>query len=142
MTKQEILKEIEKSLGYCNDDSDYIIEFSTERLNSKSISKKKFVITAEKSIEPKQLKLPVSITMEELNKVLEKCAEEKAKQLENQLPFYHPYHWPYFIPNNPLQTPWYWDKVICSEKGENRINYGENESDEKIFGSVKGFTYP
>lgn len=146
MTKQEILKEIEESLNYCTDDSDYIIKFSKERVKSKLITKKKFILAEDKS--DKNLKF----STDDLNKALKIFAEKQAENIENQrknLPYYpQQYPWPYFIPNNPMQTPWYWDKVICSGtdqaisiSGDSLLSKVISDSDADT-GFVKGYNYP
>ena len=119
MTKQEILKEIESILdNFETQESECLIAFSLERLSSKSKIKKKYSLNRKNQLQS----IADQLAMLKLNEALEKYAEEKA----NRKPYVQP--WPYFIPNNPMQTPWYWDKVICSGSGQaisiNQYSFG------------------
>ena len=123
MTKQEILKEIESILdSFETQESECLVTFSLEKLSSKSKIKKKYSLNRKNQLDS----LADRLTMLKLNEALEKCAEEKA----NRKPYIQP--WPYFIPNNPMQTPWYWDKVICSGSGTAISISGDSLSAEVI----------
>lgn len=143
MTKQEILKEIESILdSFETQESEYLITFSLEKLSSKSKIKKKYSLNRKNQLQS----IADQLSMLKLNEALEKCADQKARQLENQRPYPQP--WPYFIPNNPMQTPWYWDKVICSGTGQALSITGDPSSSQVISdsdtgtGFVKGYNYP
>lgn len=140
MNKQEILKEIESILdNFETQESECLVTFSLEKLSSKSKIKKKYSLNRKNQLQS----IVDQLSMLKLNEALEKCADEKVKQLEKQQPYSQP--WPYFIPNNPMQTPWYWDKVICSSGTAVSIS-GDPLSAKIIsdnnMGTVKGYNYP
>lgn len=139
MTKQEILKEIESILdSFETQESECLITFSLEKLSSKSKIKKKYSLNRKNQLDS----LVDQLSILKLNEALDKCVEEKV----NRKPYIQP--WPYFIPNNPMQTPWYWDKVICSGTGQAISITGDPLSSQVISdsdtgtGFVKGYNYP
>jgi hypothetical protein len=124
MTKQEILKEIESILdSFETQESECLITFSLEKLSSKSKIKKKYSLNRKNQLQ--------SIA----DQLLKKYVGEEEKI--NRTPYIQP--WPYFIPNNPMQTPWYWDKVICSGSG---TAVSIDDCNNTGTGFVKGYNYP
>jgi hypothetical protein len=129
MTKQEILKEIESILdNFETQESECLITFSLEKLSSKSKIKKKYSLNRKNQLES----IVDQLSMLKSKEALEKYAE-KTRYPEKQQPYIQP--WPYIIPNNPIQTPWYWDKVICEN------NNGSDSITDHIK-NVKGYNYP
>jgi len=147
MTKQEILKEIEIILNNAQDTDELEVKLSYRKWGNISKNKKSkftFLLNSKKIKPPEEFEIDKVKIQNELLK-----AFESYKQKEENFPPICPYHRnPYFIPNDPNQIPWDWNKVICSSSGT-AVSISDDPLSSKVIsdsntgtGFVKGYNYP